>query len=208
MLCPNCKKEIENDSAFCEHCGARIKKSKKGLWIILMTICLITLIAIMIPSIKKKQCTQEALNNLVKIELMQKELDYKYVDLGLPSGTLWKNKNEGGRVIAYYTYLDAISEFGNNLPNRKQILELRDRCKWEWIGYGYKVTGPNRNYIILPVSGCDSEGYLIDGGTRGSCWYYDNGGDDCSYYLSFDLHQITTIGYRNHSTKRSVRLVK
>ena len=24
MLCPNCKKEIENDSNFCEHCGIAI----------------------------------------------------------------------------------------------------------------------------------------------------------------------------------------
>ena len=38
MLCPNCKKEIENDSTFCEHCGTRIKKSKKGLWKILAVI--------------------------------------------------------------------------------------------------------------------------------------------------------------------------
>ncbi len=38
MLCPNCKKEIENGSVFCEHCGTRVKKSKKGLWKILAVI--------------------------------------------------------------------------------------------------------------------------------------------------------------------------
>ena len=27
MLCPNCKKEIENDSTFCEYCGARINQA-------------------------------------------------------------------------------------------------------------------------------------------------------------------------------------
>ena len=35
MLCPNCKKEIENDAVFCEYCGTRVKKSKDGLWITL-----------------------------------------------------------------------------------------------------------------------------------------------------------------------------
>ena len=29
MLCPNCKNEIDNDSLFCERCGAKVKKSKK-----------------------------------------------------------------------------------------------------------------------------------------------------------------------------------
>ena len=35
MLCPNCKNEIDNDSLFCERCGARVKKSKKWLWVAL-----------------------------------------------------------------------------------------------------------------------------------------------------------------------------
>ena len=206
MLCPNCKKEIENGSAFCEHCGTRIKKSNKGLWIVLAAICL----TIIIPIVKKKQHLQNAEDNMVKIELMQKELDYKYVDLGLPSGTLWKNKNEGGRFIKYFTYHDAIAEFGNNLPNEKQIYELQDECNWEWIGYGYKVIGPNGNYIILPVSGCAIENstILLDGGSKGSCWYYDNRGDDFPHYLAFDIYQITTIGYRDVSIKRSIRLVR
>ena len=38
MLCPNCKKEIENGSAFCEHCGTRIGNDKQVLWKILAVI--------------------------------------------------------------------------------------------------------------------------------------------------------------------------
>ena len=38
MLCPNCKKEIENDSKFCEHCGTRIGNDKQVLWKILAVI--------------------------------------------------------------------------------------------------------------------------------------------------------------------------
>jgi len=36
MKCPNCGKEITNDSLYCEYCGTKIsaKKSNRGLWII------------------------------------------------------------------------------------------------------------------------------------------------------------------------------
>ena len=38
MKCPNCKQEIDNNSAFCEYCGAKIKNDKQGLWKILAVI--------------------------------------------------------------------------------------------------------------------------------------------------------------------------
>ena len=47
-----------------------------------------------------------------------------YVDLGLPSGTLWRNSNEGGDY-ARYTYDEAISRFGNKLPTKQQLEELK-----------------------------------------------------------------------------------
>ena len=43
-----------------------------------------------------------------------------YVDLGLPSGTLWKNANEGGDD-ALYTYDEAVSMFGDKLPTKEQL---------------------------------------------------------------------------------------
>ena len=55
MLCPNCKKEIENGSAFCEHCGARIKKSKKGLWITLGVIFMAVMATIVVITIQEQQ---------------------------------------------------------------------------------------------------------------------------------------------------------
>lgn len=40
-----------------------------------------------------------------------------YVDLGLPSGTLWKNSNEFG----YYNFNDAVNRFGNNKGYATQV---------------------------------------------------------------------------------------
>ena len=72
-----------------------------------------------------------------------------YVNLGLPSGTLWKEKNEN----EFYSYEEAIQKFKNQLPTKAQWEELRKHCQWKWMGNGYRVTGPNGNSITLPAMG-------------------------------------------------------
>ena len=142
MICPKCKKQIDNDSQFCEHCGAKVKKSKKGLWItlsVVVTLVLLTLIiavgdcgAVMYYNSNSNyddEYSQEYIGNVVDSvvyvlpqesfymqtvssqEQARKEAEQKakaeaekarkselakqgYVDLGLPSGTLWKKENE------------------------------------------------------------------------------------------------------------------
>ena len=71
-----------------------------------------------------------------------------YVDLGLPSGTVWKSENERG----FY-------EIGNrgqikNLPSSYQWRELLDKCNWSWSWFrgGYKIVGPNGASLFLPAS--------------------------------------------------------
>lgn len=85
---------------------------------------------------------------------IQKEREYLksqgYVDLGLPSGTLWKSKHEKG----YYNYYSSRS-FGNKLPMEYDWCELLNNCQWSrersLFGVKYKVTGPNGNSIFIPV---------------------------------------------------------
>ena len=78
----------------------------------------------------------------------------QYVDLGLPSGTLWKVSNEDG----FYTYPKAVSKFGKSLPTKEQLEELERYCDWKWgwtfkNGKGCTVTGRNGNQIFFPASG-------------------------------------------------------
>ena len=84
-----------------------------------------------------------------------------YVDLGLPSGTLWKRQNESG----LYTYEQAINRFGSKLPERHHYVELINECTWIWIDdYGSKVVGPNGNSITLPAAGyrdCNGDVYVV-----------------------------------------------
>ena len=105
-----------------------------------------------------------------------------YTDLGLPSGTIWKNFNATG----FYTSDEAVSQFGNRLPTKQQWEELKAECQWSWNGSGYKVTGPNGNSIVLPASGdrnCDGSVYYV--GSDGNYWSSTPKDSDYAWYLYF-----------------------
>ena len=132
----------------------------------------------------------------------QELLSQGFVDLGLPSGTLWKNANEGGDYVAY-TYKEAVSRFGNKLPTKEQLEELKNKCTWTWKGNGYKVTGPSGDHILLSAAGdryCPgSGGYSSTDGI-----YWSSTLDDLGYawYLYFNSDQVymrTQSGCRYHS---------
>lgn len=91
----------------------------------------------------------------------------EYIDLGLPSGTLWCSENEEG----YYTYDEAIEKFGDNLPTKEQWEELVNKCSWSRECNGYKVVVPNGNTIILPPKGYLAfDGVVYRGDTLGNYW--------------------------------------
>ncbi len=77
-----------------------------------------------------------------------------YVDLGLPSGTLWKKSNQSG----FYTQERAIGKYGDHVPTEEQFLELRNFCNWENVREngrfkGTMITGANGNTLFLPADG-------------------------------------------------------
>lgn len=146
---------------------------------------------------------------------------YGYVDLGLPSGTYWKDKNENG----YYEKEEAIRLFGGRMPTREQFEELITYCEWSFSGWGvsdeyYRVTGPNGNSIVLPLAG----EILIENDSRygygqsGTYWSSTKGESGEPYKLSLyreyyssnpqlekdkiNIYSVTEKKWRN-----SVRLV-
>ena len=131
----------------------------------------------------------------------------QYVDLGLPSGTLWYSKNEGGDNTRY-TYDEAISNFGSKLPTEEQLEELKNQCTWTWTGSGYKVVGPNGNSIYLPAAGqrgCDGDVNSV--GFSGICWSSTLDSVGCAYYLYFYSDNVR-MGSSARCFGRSVRLVQ
>lgn len=132
-----------------------------------------------------------------------------YVDLGLPSGTKWKDKNEAysenNKLFSY----SAASSFCNNLPSKAQWEELKVECQWEWMENGYKVIGPNGNSIFLPADGFRLRGgYLKCVGSYGYYWSTKSYGDnEAAWGLYFRLGSVD-MDYFNRSNGLSVRLVQ
>ena len=147
--------------------------------------------------------TNEAGTSYGEIKSFTTLFESPYVDLGLPSGTKWMDKNQSG----YYDYDTAKRIYGLRIPTKMQWEELMNLCTWKWTGNGYMVVGLNGNYIILPADGCMIDGKLQQYGTHGkyrSAEYIDK---DNATYLYFSSSSISFSGYSSHYGY-SVRLVQ
>ena len=134
----------------------------------------------------------------------QKQVPQGYTDLGLPSGTIWKNFNATG----FYTYDEAVSQFGNRLPTKEQWEELKAECQWSWTGSGYKVTGPNGKSISLPAEGyrlCNGDVYSV--GYCGDYWSSTPVGSDKAWTLFCSLDNVNMHAF-SCCDGFSVRLVQ
>ena len=133
-----------------------------------------------------------------------------YVNLGLPSGTQWKashetNSNNGDE---FFTYDEAVAKFGKKLPTKEQIEELVTYCKWEWQDSGYKVTGPNGNFIILPALGyrnCNGDVSIV--GSFGFYWSSTPRDVDDAWNLFFYSGNVNMFN-NNRNNGQSVWLVQ
>lgn len=105
---------------------------------------------------------------------------FKYVIVNKYGKVDRKKELEHGDDPAYFNWGE-----GWRTPSDAQFTELRTKCKWTWIGNGYKVIGPNGESIFLPVTGF----------RLGTTTYEDgNDGFGTGQYWSRTLN--TKIGYR------------
>lgn len=135
-----------------------------------------------------------------------------WVDLGLPSGTLWKDSNEKGGDYKdgnHYSREKMLKKSRNSLPKKEQFDELINKCQWSWTGNGYKVTGPNGNFIELPATGyVDGFGTFYYSGSVGHYWTSspDNSGSDNIWILIINSGEVEMdLAYYGYA---SVRLVQ
>ena len=86
------------------------------------------------------------------IAVSAQKIEREWIDLALPSGTLWAAQPEEG----YYTYNEAREAFGGQLPTEWQWNELIKSCDIEKT-YGktsiLKLTGKNGNTLVIPSMG-------------------------------------------------------
>lgn len=164
----------------------------------LFSLCLICLLAV-------SAMAQDQNVNVVVVGGGSSSSSGAYVDLGLPSGTLWKRQNESG----FYTYEEALNRFGNKLPERHHFVELENECTWIWMkDYGYKVVGPNGNSITLPAAGeRNCYGGVHDVGTDGNYWSSTPYESYNAWYLFFHSSGVS-MSYCGRRFGHSVRLVQ
>lgn len=93
-----------------------------------------------------------------------------YVDLGLPSKTLWYSNATSYNFLSFPTYVEELNKKKKNaatkyvdIPTKEDWEELHTYCTWEWMypftiqginhERAYIVKGKNGNSIILPALG-------------------------------------------------------
>lgn len=141
--------------------------------------------------------------------LSNRKIPDGYVDLGLPSSTLWKRNNE---VCGLIPFDEARTLYGNKMPSLEQWEELKNECVWTWTGEGYKVIATNGNYIFLPAEGSsnDCQGNIIEEGIVGSYWLSSETGagwKNHAFRQSFDSEDMYPISLVFRCQKGSVHLV-
>ena len=139
----------------------------------------------------------------------QELLNQGYVDLGLPSGTLWRNANEGGND-AHYNYDEAIRIYGHKLPTKQQIEELVNYCyfSFQWGEDVNVVTGPNGMSIKFPAACYEDSNGDCYGAPNGYYWSctpctQSSGEAYCFYFYDSPIY----LGESLQFYKLSVRLV-
>ena len=170
-----------------------------------------------------RSATEKAIDNVVTYELIEQEIananriETGFVDLGLPSGTLWKAHTETG----LYTYQEANDKFVSeeeHLPTYEQLFELKQECQWGRTDTGYELLGPNGNSITFSAEGyvdCGGTHHYANGGagmfgteTIGMIWSSTPTDADKAYSMGIGTYNAGTIQSDNRCYGRSVHLVQ
>ena len=154
---------------------------------------------------------------------MNNSQEHEYVDLGLPSGTLWatcnvgaSNPEDNGGYFAWDECKTAAANWGNgwDMPSKEQWEELKENTKSSWATRngvnGRLFTASNGNSLFLPAAGCRGRSSLYNAGSRGNYWsrslYTGNPND--AWGLGFTSDGCYMSGIFGRITGRSVRPVR
>lgn len=153
--------------------------------------------------LETKPTVQKDLSQLTK-------KNYEFIDLGLPSGTLWATENAIKNGLTHFIFSQAITAFGNHVPDAAQMNELFRECSWAWDNdrRGYNVVGKNGNSIFLPADGLRCGSKIFSVGIYGDYWTRTGFDIDNARNLAFNAGNIDANGRYYMSYGFSVRLVK
>ncbi len=137
----------------------------------------------------------------------------EFVDLGLPSRTMWaKEFEQTGDNVNYLPYCDASTL---SLPTEEQWNELLSFCRWEFTyvnNYSrkYDCIGPNGKVITFKSYGFHKVDGIREQGERIYFWLKDpsEGPEKKLVYMFYDRGEIKTISKSFMGFKYPVRLVQ
>ena len=99
-----------------------------------------------------------------EISMEFRDCKTNYVDLGLPSGTLWSTDYE--KQDGKYLYLPYMKARQMNLPTKEQWEELLELCRWDLIlekrhgSYWVNCVGPNGQVLTFYAHGMQTTSYI------------------------------------------------
>ena len=148
--------------------------------------------------------------------------ELEYVDLGLPSGTLWATCNVGaskpedyGDYFSWDEGKTAVAKWGNGwrMPSKEQWEELKENTKSTWTTRngvnGILFTASNGNSLFLPAAGCRWSGESYNVGGRGYYWssslYMDNPTGAWNFGFDSGYYGMYSGGRYGGRSVRSVR---
>ena len=102
MKCPNCKKEIANDSKFCEHCGVEVRKNRKTFFVVIAVV--MAVLALCGYGYYKYEKMQD---ERLERDRLQQEYDKFQRDYGEYLNLV----NEGALLLGSKRYSESISKF-------------------------------------------------------------------------------------------------
>ena len=138
-----------------------------------------------------------------------KRISVKYVDLDLPSGTLWADSNIGAKTIeSYGDYISFDDAQRYTLPTAEQFKELIRECKWRRNERGCWIIGKNGNAIFLPAAGYRDGSSLSYVGSNGRYWSSSYNNNYPAYYVYFSSGNLDPQTYNYRCYGYSVRLVR
>lgn len=122
----------------------------------------------------------------------------EYIDLGLPSGTLWAKEFEhNGDEVHYLPYCDASTL---SLPTEEQWNELLSFCRWEFTYVNnhsrkYDCIGPNGKVITFKSYGFHKVDTIREQGERIYFWLKDSSEEPVKklVYMFYDRGEIKII---------------
>lgn len=132
-----------------------------------------------------------------------------YIDLGLPSGTLWSEANEKG----YFTFTEASGKFEYLLPNKEQFQELIDNTDkfWDLQRNGMVLRSRNNGQeLFFHADGALVDDIVPNDGNFGSYWSSSYASKDCTTVeaLQFCSNFINILPEHHLDLGLSVRLIK